>query len=174
MNQTGAGDDKTFTVPVWTQDAVDESVALEHHAPKSIFIAGLQRVQLTPKYQHCSDLTEQHRRMTILNPTHSEETMLTVEDCRKKAAQWLKAAQSASDPKTRLGLCRVAETWTRLAAQIAEHPLTLLPSPSSARRPADLLNRGELNGKSSLHVGDVLRERLNLTNGVDDHDSSLT
>lgn len=102
--------------------------------------------------------------------TYSEETtMLTVEDRRKKAGEWLEAAQSASDPKTRLGLCRVADIWTKLAAQIAEHPLTLPPSPSSARRPADLLNRQELNAKSSLYVGDVLRERLNLTNGVEDH-----
>jgi hypothetical protein len=94
--------------------------------------------------------------------------MLTVEDCRKKAAEWLKAAQSTSDPKTRLGLCRVADTWTKLAAQIAEHPLTLPPSPSSARRPADLLNRREPNGESSLYVGDALRERLNLTNRLED------
>jgi hypothetical protein len=91
--------------------------------------------------------------------------VLTVEDCRKKAAKWLEAAQSASDPKTRLGLSRVADLWAKLAAEIAEHPLSRLPPPSPTRPLAKVLNRRDPNAQSSMRIGDVLRERLNLTSG---------
>ena len=46
--------------------------------------------------------------------------MLTAENCRSKAAEFLGAAESATDPKTSASLRRTAELWTALALQIEE------------------------------------------------------
>lgn len=89
--------------------------------------------------------------------------MITVEECRRKAAQWLGNAQSASDPTTSASMRRASDAWTALAQQI-EHAAYRRPqSPAPVRRPADLAKPRNLYPIDSVHVGDVLRERLHLS-----------
>ncbi len=96
--------------------------------------------------------------------------MLTVEDCRRKAAQWLDGAQSASDPKTIASMRRAADAWTRQAEQIEEASLHRLRPPPPMKRPVDLSEPRNLHPRDTLHVGDVLRERLRLSD--EDFDDS--
>jgi hypothetical protein len=96
--------------------------------------------------------------------------MLTVEDCRRKAAQWLDKAQSASDPKTIASMRRAADAWTRQAEQIEEANLRRSRPPVPMKRPADLSEPRPPYPRDTLHVGDVLRERLHLSD--EDFDDS--
>jgi phosphohistidine phosphatase SixA len=89
--------------------------------------------------------------------------MLTVEDCRRKAAQWLDKAQNASDPKTSASMRRAAETWTSLAQQMEEANLRGLRSTNPIERPADLGRRRNISHHDTVHVGDFLRDRLHLS-----------
>ena len=96
--------------------------------------------------------------------------MLTVEDCRRKAAQWLDKAQSTSDPHTIASMRRAADAWTRQAEQIEGANLRQPRSPGPMRRPADLAQARSDYPRDPVHVGDVLRGRLHL--GDDGPDNS--
>ena len=98
--------------------------------------------------------------------------MLTVEDCRRKAAQWLGNAQSASDPKTSASMRRVSDAWTALAQQI-EHAAYRRPQSSApVRQPADLAKPRNTYHRDTAHVGDVLRGRLHLSDDASDDASA--
>jgi hypothetical protein len=87
--------------------------------------------------------------------------MMTVEDCRRKATEWLGKAQSASDPKTSASMRRASDAWTALAEQIEDAAFRRPQSPAPVRRPADLAKaRNTVDG---AQVGDTLRERLHLS-----------
>jgi hypothetical protein len=87
--------------------------------------------------------------------------MITVEECRRKAAQWLGEAQSASDPKTSASMRRASDAWTALAKQIELATLSSsAESPATVRRPADLAKPRNIY---TVEVGDVLRGRLHLS-----------
>jgi phosphohistidine phosphatase SixA len=87
--------------------------------------------------------------------------MMTVEDCRRKAAAWLGKAQLASDPKTSASMRRASDAWTVLAQQIEHAAFRRPQSPAPVRRPADLAK--PRNTIDRAQVGDVLRGRLHLS-----------
>src|SRR3984885_15247778 len=89
--------------------------------------------------------------------------MLTVEVCRRKAAEWLERVQSATDPQTRSGFERVVDGWTKLAEHVEQHPLTLRPLGSLAPQSSDPAGRQAIRSESGVEVADALRERLHLT-----------
>jgi hypothetical protein len=92
--------------------------------------------------------------------------MITGEDCRRKAAHWLERAQAASDPKTSSSMRRASDAWTALAQQVERPSLRLPQSIPRAGRPADLVR--SRNNIGSLHVADILRDRLRLTDEASD------
>jgi hypothetical protein len=89
--------------------------------------------------------------------------MITVEDCRRKAAEGLGKAQAASDPKTIATLQRASDAWTALARHIEEAALRRPRSPAPVRRPADLAKPPDSYSVDSVQIGNVLRERLRLS-----------
>ena len=89
--------------------------------------------------------------------------MMTVEDCRRKAAQWLGKAQSAADPKTSASMRRASDAWTTLAQQIEHSAFPRPQSPAPVKRPADLAKPRSIYHIDNVHVGEVLRERLHLS-----------
>jgi hypothetical protein len=89
--------------------------------------------------------------------------MLTVEDCRRKAGEWLRAAEEATDPNTSASSRRLSDKWTALALQIEQDPYTQRQTPAAVRRPADLTERRKIGNTDTVHVADVLRERLQLS-----------
>jgi hypothetical protein len=88
--------------------------------------------------------------------------MITIDDCRRKAAEGLAESQAASDPKTIATLQRVSSAWTALARHIEEAALRRPQSRVPVRRPADLAKRPNGYSVDSMQIGDVLRERLRL------------
>ena len=92
-----------------------------------------------------------------------DTTKLTVEDCRRKAAELLGAAEAATHPKTSASLRRTAELWTALALQIEQDPYSRRHPPAAVRRPADLAARPKIGNTDTANVADVLRERLQLS-----------
>jgi hypothetical protein len=94
--------------------------------------------------------------------------MMTVEDCRRKAAQWLERAQSTFDPKTIASMRRAADAWTRQAEQIEEADLRRPRSPDPIKRPVDLAKPRNPYARDPAHVGDVLRGRLHLSDDAPD------
>ena len=89
--------------------------------------------------------------------------MITVEDCRRKAAEGLGKAQAASDPKTIAALQRASDAWTALARHIEGAVLRRPQSPTpGVRRPADLAKPPDSYSVDSVQIGDVLRGRLRL------------
>ena len=86
--------------------------------------------------------------------------MITAEECRRKAAQWLGNARSASDPKTSANMRRASDAWTALAQQIEQKaPLTS----DAVRQPADIAKPRNIYSIDTVEVGDVLRGRLHLS-----------
>ncbi len=98
--------------------------------------------------------------------------MMTVEDCRRKAAQWLDKAQSASDPTTIASMRRAADAWTRQGAQIEEANLRRPRSRDPMKRPVDLAKTQSAYPRNPVHVGDILRERLHLSDEALDDESA--
>jgi hypothetical protein len=92
--------------------------------------------------------------------------MITVEDCRRKATEWLGKAQTASDPKTIATLQRASDAWTALARHIEEVALRQ-HSHVPVRRPADLARPLDSYSADRVLIGDVLRERLRLSYDAD-------
>ena len=97
--------------------------------------------------------------------------MMTVEDCRRKSAQWLDQAQSASDPTTIASMRRAAEAWNRLSEQIEEANLRRPHSPGQMSRPGDLAGVRTAYPRDTVEVGDVLRERLQLSGEAPDDEA---
>ena len=89
--------------------------------------------------------------------------MLTVEDCRRKAGEWLRAAEEATDPNTSASSRRLSDTWTALALQIEQDPYSRPQPPTAVRRPADLAELRKTGNIDTVYVADVLRERLQLS-----------
>jgi hypothetical protein len=90
--------------------------------------------------------------------------MLTVEDCRRKAREWLRAAKEATDPNTAASPRHLSDKWTALALQIEQDPYSRRQPPAAVRRPADLAEpRSKTGNPDTVHVADVLRERLTLS-----------
>ena len=92
--------------------------------------------------------------------------MITVEDCRRKATEGLDKAQAASDPKTIATLRRASDAWATLAQRIEEADLRQ-HSHDFVRRPADLVKPPDNQSVDSVQIGDVLRERLRLSDDAD-------
>jgi hypothetical protein len=82
--------------------------------------------------------------------------LLTVEDCRGKAAECLRTAETITDPQTQATFRRAAGAWMALAQQIDQHPLRL-PNLLEGRLPSSAM--------SGVRVADILRERLYLSPG---------
>jgi hypothetical protein len=87
--------------------------------------------------------------------------MLSVEDCRRKASEHLRAAEKARDLDTGDSLRRLSEQWTKLADQIEQDRPRQAGPP--VRRPADLFRPRIVGNTDTVHVADVLRERLQLS-----------
>ena len=94
--------------------------------------------------------------------------MITVKECRGKAAQWLGKAQSASDPKTSASMRRASDAWTTLALQIEQATFRRPLTPAPVTRPADVAKPRNIYDVDSVQVGDVLRGRLHLSDELDD------
>jgi hypothetical protein len=92
--------------------------------------------------------------------------MITVEDCRRKATEGLGKAQAASDPRTIATLQRASDAWTALAQHIEEAALRQHPY-VPVRRPADLAKPPDSHSANRVLIGDVLRERLRLSDDAD-------
>ncbi len=90
--------------------------------------------------------------------------MLTVPDCRRKAAECIRSAEAATDRKTREDYCRTAHAWMTLAQQV-ERDASLRPF--SAKRPVDLLQR-KARPADVIDAAEVLRQRLRLTDSEDE------
>lgn len=89
--------------------------------------------------------------------------MTTAEDCRRKAGQWLDAAQAASDPKTSASMRRVSDLWVALAHRIEQSASSAAHFDSLAKRPADLAKPRNWRHPRGVQVADVLRGRLRLS-----------
>ncbi len=87
---------------------------------------------------------------------------MTAEDCRRKAAEWLKAAQTVADPKTIETMHRVSNLWDTLAQSVERTNSTAAHFNSLAKRPADLATRPTLRRTETVQAADILRERLRL------------
>jgi hypothetical protein len=94
--------------------------------------------------------------------------MITVEDCLRKAAQWLGDSQSTSDPTTSASMRRASDAWNTLAERIEHTAGRQTQSTATMRRPADLARPRELYYSSTVQAGDVLRGRLNLGDETSD------
>ncbi len=88
--------------------------------------------------------------------------MLTVEDCRRKARKWLRAANEATDPNTAASWRRLSDTWTALALQIEQGPCSWQQPPAAVTRPVDLAKPRKIGNTDTVQAADVLRERLQL------------
>ncbi len=88
--------------------------------------------------------------------------MMNAEDCRRKASECLRAAQLATDPDVRLAWHDLSDEWLTLAVQIVPHD-SLQPKQSAptTRRPVELAEPRRIAAEK---MGDLLRERLTLTN----------
>ncbi len=82
--------------------------------------------------------------------------MTRAEACRRKAKQWLNAAETATDTNTSDRMRHVSELWIALAQQIERTPSSVGHTRSELRRPIDLAK------PKSVQVGDILRNRLRL------------
>ena len=89
--------------------------------------------------------------------------MLTAENCRGKAAEFLGAAEAATDPKASASLRRLSDAWNALALQIEKDPYSRRHSPAAVRRPADLAEPRKTGNTDTVNVADVLRGRLQLS-----------
>jgi len=93
--------------------------------------------------------------------------MMTLEDSRRKAADWLGKAQSASDTKTSASMRRASDAWTALARQMEQAGISRPLSRIRVLRPADLAKPRNIHHIDSADIGDVLRERLRLSENPD-------
>ena len=90
------------------------------------------------------------------------QDMITADDFRKKAAEWLGKAEAASDPNTSASMRRVSDAWTTLAQQSERAAFPLPRSAVPMRRPADLAKPRD-SQIDSVQIANVLRDRLHLS-----------
>jgi hypothetical protein len=91
--------------------------------------------------------------------------MITVEDCRRRTAQWRTGSQSASDPKTSASMRRLSDAWTTLGEQIEHATARQIQLTAPMRRPSDLASR---DYSDTVQAGDVLRGLLRLSDEAAD------
>jgi len=87
--------------------------------------------------------------------------MLTVEDCRRKAGEWLRAAEATTNPKTSASLRRLSDAWATLAGQIEKDPHTVRQRNAALKQPHQTEPRKA--NTNTAEVADILRERLQLS-----------
>lgn len=87
--------------------------------------------------------------------------MITAEYCQRKAAEWVDRAEAASDPKTSSSMRRTSDAWRTLAQEVTQANFPRPLSRIRVRRPADLVNPRN----DAVEVGDLLRERIHLSEG---------
>jgi hypothetical protein len=87
--------------------------------------------------------------------------MMTAENCRRKAAELLGAAEAATDPKTSASLRSTAELWTALALQIEKDPHTVRQRNAALKQSHQTEPRRA--NTDTEQVADILRERLQLS-----------
>jgi hypothetical protein len=85
---------------------------------------------------------------------------MTAEECRRRAAESLRAAEAATDPNTSTSLRRLSDAWATLAGHIEKDPHTARQR-NAARNQSDQTEPREAN-TASAQVADILRERLQL------------
>jgi hypothetical protein len=79
-------------------------------------------------------------------------------DCRKKASEFLRAAQLSSDPDESLGWLQLSDAWLTLADQLDKRTSAKRNySDTIASRPEGLVERRKL---AEVKVADALRGRL--------------
>jgi hypothetical protein len=89
------------------------------------------------------------------------QDMITADDFRKKAAEWLGKAEAASDPNTSASMRRASDAWAALAQQSERAALPLPRSAGPLKRPADLAKPRDSH-IDSVQIANVLRDRLHL------------
>jgi len=89
--------------------------------------------------------------------------MLTAQECRERAAQSLREAETVADPNARTTLQWFAKEWTSLAEHVERHASFRPLSPPPMKRPADLQARPYL-----VDAADILRQRLRLAQTEDE------
>ena len=87
--------------------------------------------------------------------------MMTAEDCRRRAAESLHAAEAATDPKTSASLRRLSDAWATLAGHIEKNPHTVRER-NAAWKQSDQTEPRKAN-TDTAQVADILRERLQLS-----------
>ena len=87
--------------------------------------------------------------------------MLTVEDCRRKAGEWLRAAETATDAKTSASLRRLSDAWATLAGQIEKDAHTVRQRNAALKQPHQTEPRKA--NTDTAEVADILRGRLQLS-----------
>jgi hypothetical protein len=87
--------------------------------------------------------------------------MMTAEDCRRRAAESLHAAEAATDPNTSASLRRLSDAWATLAGHIEKDPQTAREQ-NAAWKQSDQTEPRKAN-TNTAQVADILRGRLQLS-----------
>jgi hypothetical protein len=87
--------------------------------------------------------------------------MINAEDCRRRAAESLHAAEAATDPKTSVSLRHLSDAWATLAEQIENDPHT--ERQRNAARTQSHETEPRKANTDTAQVADILRERLQLS-----------
>jgi hypothetical protein len=85
---------------------------------------------------------------------------MTPEDCRRRAAESLHAAEAATDPKTSANLRRLSDAWATLAGRIEEDPHTVRQRNAAPKQSHQTEPRKA--DTDTAQVANILRERLQL------------
>lgn len=81
-------------------------------------------------------------------------------DCRRKASEFLRAAQLSSDPDESLGWLQLSDAWLTLAEQLDQRASSKKNySAAAARQPEGLTEKRTI---ANVGIGDVLRRHLAL------------
>ena len=86
--------------------------------------------------------------------------MMTAEDCRRRAAESLRAAEAATGPKTIASLRRLSDAWATLAGRIEKYPHTVREQ-NAAQKQSHQAEHRKAN-TDTAQVAHILRERLQL------------
>lgn len=85
-------------------------------------------------------------------------------DCRRKASEFLRAAQLSSDPDESLGWLQLSDAWLTLAEQLERQASQKKRYPATSEQPfAELF---EHRKAANVKVADILRSRLALDQQV--------
>jgi hypothetical protein len=86
---------------------------------------------------------------------------MTAEDCRRRAAESLHAAEAATDPKTSASLRRFSDAWATLAGRVEKDPHTVRERNAAPKQSHQTEPRKA--NTDTAQVADILRERLQLS-----------